>query len=45
MKTDLEFNHVKQEYSPPEIEVIIFKMEKGFASSAENWDEGEWPDA
>ncbi len=31
-----------EEYQSPEIEIVEFKLEKGFASSSENWEEEEW---
>ncbi|MHC1780890.1 MAG: hypothetical protein AB9922_11705 [Bacteroidales bacterium] len=31
-----------EEYKSPAIEIAEFKLEKGFASSSENWEEEEW---
>jgi hypothetical protein len=44
MRLELENEHTPMVYSPPEIEVINIKLEKGFAASTDNWNDGEWPD-
>ena len=31
-----------EEYESPGIEIVEFRLEKGFASSSENWEEEEW---
>lgn len=36
------YNIEGEEYESPAIEIIEFKLEKGFASSSENWEEEEW---
>ena len=44
MELNFENEYTQTVYSPPVIEVINIKLEKGFASSTENYDEGEWAD-
>jgi hypothetical protein len=44
MRPDFENEHTQTVYSPPEIEVKNIKLEKGFAASSDNWNDGEWPD-
>lgn len=44
MELNYEKEHTQTVYSPPVIEVINIKLEKGFAASSDNWNEGEWPD-
>ena len=35
-------NSAGEEYESPGIEIAEFRLEKGFASSSENWEEEEW---
>jgi hypothetical protein len=44
MELNFENERTPKVYSPPVIEVIDIKLEKGFASSADNWNEDEWAD-
>ena len=33
---------ITNSYEPPSIEVVEVSIERGFANSAKDWDEGSW---